>query len=114
MAVFNTIYKHGYEKADVILKMAFLKDRNNWFEWFRIITPIGIFVIGIWLNWIRSDIQEIKTQLFHHLVNGELHTPRATIVNRDEFVIYQSMRDKQMSDIKECLSEIKKELKYGD
>ena len=76
------------------------------FELLRLATPIGIFLLGLLWNSTRVDISEIKQQIFTHLTNSEIHIPRASVVSRDEFLIYQAMRDKQMADVKDGLCRI--------
>ena len=86
---------------------------KSWFEHLRLITPFLIVVLGFYVNGMNSSIMEVKTsinamqaELFHHLTNSDLHMPRSSVTSKDEFVIYQAMRDKQMADIKDSLGRV--------
>lgn len=86
---------------------------KSWLEYLRIATPIMIFALGVYVNLMNNSMTELKSEIvgmradmFHHLTNAELHIPRATIVSKDEFFIYQSMRDKQMEGVKEGMTRI--------
>jgi hypothetical protein len=92
-----------------------MSDTNNksWMEHLRLVTPFLIVVLGFYVNGMNNSIIEVKTsinsmqaELFHHLTNSDLHMPRASVTSKDEFVIYQAMRDKQMADLKEELFRI--------
>jgi hypothetical protein len=48
----------------------------------------------------------MRTEVQHHLQNSEFHIPRASVVSLDAFTIYQTMRDKQMSDLACSLARI--------
>jgi hypothetical protein len=91
-------------------------------EYVRLVTPILIFVFGIVLTVtgnsitmniddMKERIQNIGTSVNNHLQNAELHIPRASIVSRDEWILYQSMRDKQNADIKDSICELRDLLK---
>lgn len=55
---------------------------------------------------IKCDIEAVRTDMNHHFQNSELHVPRATIVSKDEFTIYQAMRDREMATLKESIYHI--------
>lgn len=93
-------------------------NNKGWAEYVRLVTPILIFVFGVVFtvtgNSITMNITDLKERVQcigisvnNHLQNAELHIPRATVVSRDEFIIYQTMRDKQMCDIKDSLNDVK-------
>ncbi len=81
---------------------------KSWMEYLRLATPFMTLVLLLYANNIRSDITEIRNELFHHLTNSEIHSPKSLIVTRAEFDIYQIMRDKQMSDLKDGIIRIEK------
>lgn len=87
---------------------------DNKREWLGYVSPILTVILGFYLSSVEKEItqvsqeiREVRGEISHHLQNSELHIPRATIVNRDEWMIYQTMRDKQMGDIKDRLGELK-------
>lgn len=80
---------------------------KSWTEWLRLITPIGIFILGVFVTDINKKIDCIDQKLFIHLTNDEMHSPRSLVVTKPEFTMYQVMRDKQMEDIREKISDIK-------
>jgi hypothetical protein len=95
-----------------------MNDNGKKWENFRWITPITLLLISTLIgiaitnqNDIKFQLSEISSKMFIHLTNAELHIPRATIVSKDEFIIYQCMRDKQMADIKDSLAEVTKLLR---
>jgi hypothetical protein len=86
---------------------------KSWLEYLRIITPLAVLVLGFYINGMNASVLEVKAsinnmqaELFHHLTNAELHIPRSTVTSKDEFIIYQAMRDKQMADIKDGLCRV--------
>ena len=86
---------------------------NKVFEYLRLLTPFLIIVLGFYVNGMNNSIMEVKTsintmqaELFHHLTNSDLHVPRSSVTSKDEFVIYQAMRDRQMTDIKDSLARV--------
>lgn len=92
-----------------------MSDTNNksWLEHLRVVTPIMVFTLGVYVNMVNNNITDVKNnvntiqaELFHHLTNSELHVPRATVISKDEFSIYQAMRDRQMTDIKDGLGRV--------
>lgn len=94
---------------------------KHWTENFRVITPILLLVMSAFLTYLIADFSnfktDIKTQLtcidekmFKHLTNDEMHSPRSLIITKPEFEMYQSMRDKQMNDIKDSMSRIERNL----
>ncbi len=88
--------------------MTEIKNGNgrSWTEMFRWITPIllslGLFMLGN----LNSTINKIDDKLFKHLTNDEIHISRNAIVDKNTFEIYQSMRDKQMCELKSGLDKI--------
>ena len=88
---------------------------KNSMEYFRLITPFMLAVITFigWtmstrLGQIDNHLISIDEKMFKHLTNDDLHTPRQSVVSKDEFTLYQTMRDRQMMDIKDgiCRLEI--------
>ena len=79
---------------------------NPLLEYLRLLTPLGILILGFYINSVKSDIKEIDSKIFKHLTNDELHAPRSLVVTKPEFLIYQDMRDKQMTDIKKSVDKI--------
>ena len=93
---------------------------KNWMEYLRLLTPMGIFVVGIYVSMINNGLNEVKesikcldSKMFIHLTNDEIHTPKTIAITRAEFDVYQNMRDQQMSDMKELLLEIRQDIKQG-
>ncbi len=82
------------------------EDKKSWTEYFRVITPFLLLVLTAIGGSINSRLSDIDTKLFRHLTNDELHCPRSVMVTKAEYNIYQTMRDRQMLDIKEQLSRI--------
>ena len=85
----------------------------NWWDYIQFITPIMIavfvFVVGDLRNQIsdlRVTTKDMSTQIVTHLCNNGIHIPRETIVSKDEFLLYQMMRDKQMNEIDRKLERI--------
>ena len=89
-------------------------DKKSWTEYFRLITPFLVIVIGC-IGWsvnmrvcqLEGKIDNIDQKLFVHLTNEQIHTPRGLVVSQEAFTLYQTMRDKQMQDVKETLNEVK-------
>jgi hypothetical protein len=81
---------------------------RSWTELFRVLTPLFLFLLSLIAGGISSKLNDMDAKLFRHLTNDELHCPRSMVVTKAEFSIYQSMRDVQMKDIKDDLSDIKK------
>ena len=85
----------------------------GWWEYIQFVTPIIMALVAFVVGDLRNQIQDLKTttkdmsvQIVAHLCNSEIHIPRATVVSRDEFYIYQSMRDKQMAGIQVSLDRL--------
>lgn len=83
-------------------------------NWFQFITPILVticlFVLtNIYgdLNRLDSKVSKIDEKMFVHLTNDELHMPRSLAVTKAEFLVYQNMRDQQMSEIRKMSYDIK-------
>ena len=85
------------------IRKALTTKNPSWTEVFSLLTPVMLFIMAFYLNGLRDDIRLMKTDISNHLQNAEIHIPRSTVVSKDEFVIYQSMRDRQMADIKDSL-----------
>lgn len=81
-------------------------NNKSWTEYFRLITPFLLLVLTFIGGNINSRLNDIDNKLFKHLTNDEIHTPKTIVVSKAEFAIYQSMRDKQMDDIKNSVSRI--------
>lgn len=79
--------------------------KRQFSEVFRWITPvmitIGIFILG----GIQSTVKDIDTKLFRHLTNDEIHCPKSVVVTKPEFNIYQEFRQKQMTEMRDNLTE---------
>jgi hypothetical protein len=106
-------------------------DNNNggWMSYLRLTTPAMVLILGFYINSVRSDIQRVsdnnvcqiqelkvsveamRGEIVHHLTNSELHVPRSTVVSLDEFRLYQSVRDKQMADLKDGIYNLKSDFK---
>ncbi len=94
--------------------MTEIKNNNrSWTEYFRIIAPFLLLLLtwigsGINTNLSRLDakIDNLDTKIFRHLTNEEIHIARNAVVDKNTFEIYQSMRDKQMCDLKEGINRI--------
>jgi len=90
---------------------------KSWTEWLRLATPIGLFVLTLFINGLRSDllslrgdIKEVDAKMFKHLTNDEIHTPKAIALTRPEFNIYQEMRTKEMNDLRDGICRIEARL----
>ena len=89
--------------------------KNGWMQYFRLITPFLLLLFAI-IGWlvkedltrINEKLEAIDHKMFTHLTNDELHMPRSLTVSKAEFLVYQDMRDKQISDIKEAVCDIRK------
>ena len=79
--------------------------KRQFSEIFRYFTPIlitiGIFILG----GIQSTVKDIDTKLFSHLTNDEIHCPKSIVVTKPEFEIYQEFRQKQMTEMRDNLTE---------
>lgn len=81
--------------------------KNGFGEWFRFITPL-LVTIGLYMmSGINGKLSSIDDKLFKHLTNDEIHCPKSLVTTKAEFSIYQTMRDRQMADLKELNIEIK-------
>jgi hypothetical protein len=85
------------------------------------LTPIFLFVMGLYVNEIRQNnnmvlakVNDIDVKLFKHLTNDELHGPRSLMMTKVEFELYQKFRDQQMGELKADLVDIKKMLLTHD
>ena len=78
-------------------------DRPSMFNVTNLLVVIALTINGI----IFSKLESIDEKIFCHLTNASIHIPRETVVSKDEFMIYQVMRDKQNADMKIALEEIK-------
>ena len=93
-----------------------MTDANNksWIEYFRLITPFMLVVlsfvgwsINLRIETIDKKIQSLDDKLFIHLTNEEIHTPRSLVVSQEAFMLYQSMRDKEIKIMADNIAEIK-------
>lgn len=76
--------------------------QTSWMEVFRVLTPLGIFIIGIFIASIDKKIDLLDAKVFHHLTNDEIHVPKGDILTRAEFSIFcDSFKDfkKEISDV---------------
>jgi len=87
--------------------------KKSWTENFRIFTPILVTISIFLLGAILSTMNRIDENLFKHLTNDEIHTPRAVVITRAEFDIYQNFRNKQNDDLKSSLCRIEDLLSKG-
>ena len=102
--------------------------KSDWKEYFRLFTPFMLILVSI-IGWgIRekvSDMQQSITsvqcqvaafdeKMFKHLTNEEIHIPRATVVNKAEFDLYQKMRDRQMDSMENVVRDIRNMLKENN
>lgn len=81
---------------------------NSKIVWFRFITPILVTIVLFIVSLELTTISKIDNKLFLHLTNDNIHTPKDFVVTRAEFNLYQIMRDKQMSDVRDVLVDVKK------
>ena len=89
----------------------------NWKDYASIVTGAFSFILLILVGSVNGTVGEIKTQLFTHLTNHEMHTARTVVdeqlknkVSVDQFVIYQAMRDRQISEIQAGILRIEDKL----
>ena len=101
------------QKPVDLVKELRLMRQPHWSENFRALTPIGLFIAAFFLNSFAGDIKrldkdigDMRGEVSHHLQNSEIHIPRATVVSKDEFMLYQTIRDRQMADLKDSLNRI--------
>ena len=94
---------------------AMSENGKSWVEYVHLSTPYIVIGLSLFVATIKTDIarvekgqDEARLEIAHHLQNSGIHIPRETVVSKDEFCLYQTMRDRQMTDIKDELSEIKK------
>jgi len=85
----------------------------DWKSYASIINACFGAVVLIIVSSTSGTINEIKQELFHHLTNSDMHTPRSVIEDQmktkassEQFTIYQTMRDRQFSDLRESLSRL--------
>jgi hypothetical protein len=97
------------------------------FKILQILVPILLFVLGVYIRQVdtnidnvRKDIVSVKTDiktnydlLFKHMTNDEMHAPRSMVLTRPEFAIYQSFRDKQMTDLTNMQIQMTRDMKEG-
>ena len=81
---------------------------KSWIEWLRLGTPFMTLVLLFYASSVKSEISEIRQQMFHHLTNADLHVPKSIIVTKAEFDIYQMMRTREMGEIKDSLCTIER------
>ena len=79
------------------------EEKVGWFSFTNLLVVIALAINAI----VFAKLNSIEDKIFLHLTNSELHIPRATIVSKDEFSIYQVMRDRQMAEIKQDVNDIK-------
>ena len=80
--------------------------QNNYLEYYKLSAPILIFVVGIYIASIDKKIDCMSQQIFHHLTNDEIHTPKSIVNTRAEFEIYQAMHNQQYEDLKGSIKEL--------
>jgi hypothetical protein len=71
-------------------------EKPDWLSVTNMLVAIALAINVI----VFAQIKDVGDKVFLHLTNSEIHIPRATVVSKDEFIIYQTMRDKQMDDLK--------------
>jgi hypothetical protein len=98
------------------------ENKTTFGEGVKYLTPILVTIALFMIGGMRSDMTKVETslsaqissvdiKLFKHLTNDEIHTPKSIVISKPEFTIYQTMRDKQMSDIKEMITDVRADLK---
>jgi hypothetical protein len=109
----ESILNDGGVQRQILKELQKANKPAHWTEGFRMLTPVGLAVVGYFIsvmngNFTRldTDVKDMRIEISHHLQNSELHVPRSTVVSKDEFVIYQAMRDKQMVDLSCGISRI--------
>jgi hypothetical protein len=80
-----------------------MSEKPNWLNVTNILVTLALAINTI----VFSEIWSLDSKLFTHLTNGTIHIPRETLVSRNEFLLYQNMRDQQLIDLKEILNDIK-------
>ncbi len=99
--------------------------QKNWMEYLRLITPILIFILGVYVNQVDRNIEaakkeshdsvvrieatlnDINEKMFKHLTNDEIHTPKTIVMSKAEFSVYDQMRGQQITDIRQSIVELK-------
>jgi len=94
---------------------------ENGFKWkleyLRVMTPVFLFTLNLLAGILLTNQREIITKIsdmdnkiFLHLTNDEIHTPRQFVVSKEQFDLYQKMRNDQLDEIRKCQQEIKNSL----
>ena len=94
---------------------------ENGFKWkleyLRVMTPVFLFTLNLLAGILLANQREIITKIsdmdnkiFLHLTNDEIHTPRQFVVSKEQFDLYQKMRNDQLDEIRKCQQEIKNSL----
>lgn len=92
--------------------------QENGFRWkleyLRVMTPVFLFSLNLLAGMMLSNqsqlinkIDVMDGKIFVHLTNEEIHTPRQFVVSKEEFSLYQKMREGQMEELKRCEQDIK-------
>jgi len=75
-------------------------------DWLRLATPIGIFVLGIYINQVYSRLTDIDQKLFRHLTNDELHCPRTLVLEKAVFDMYVKSHERELGALQKSLEGI--------
>ena len=89
------------------------ENKSSWMEHLRLVTPLLITVAIFLLTILLNEAKDINDKLFRHLTNDEIHTPKSIVVTKAEFTIYQQMRDRQMSDIRDMICDVRNLIERG-
>src|SRR5574343_1662025 len=84
------------------------ENQKSWTEYFRFLTPMLVTVAIFILGNIMSKVNSIDEKMFKHLTNDELHCPRSIMLAKSEFDIYQNFRSKEMLELRDEITEMKK------
>ena len=97
------------------------KNTGVW-EYLRIATPVlttlGLFIVGLVGSNLSNNVNRMETQLlaqmgkiddklFRHLTNDEIHMPRSTMVDKQQFDLINTIRASQLADLKAEICDVK-------
>jgi len=58
------------------------------------------------------QVNAIDNKLFKHLTNDEIHTPRSSVMTKNEFFIYQEFYRLSTEDIKKSICDLQEDVKF--
>lgn len=61
----------------------------------------------------RNELKDYDDKAWKHFTNDEMHTPKSIVLTKAEFNIYQELRGREMSDLKELIITQTKEIKQS-